>query len=54
MDQIYKGVKMFNWAQPVTSTKWAIICLVLDTLKRWSGYRLFVGSSHQAWVNATR
>lgn len=38
-----------NWAQPVVSRKWAVVCVVLSTLKRASGYRFFVSSSHRAW-----
>lgn len=42
-----------NWAQPVTNKRWAAVCRVLDGLKRASGYRLFVRSSHIAWRRAT-
>ena len=42
-----------NWAQPVTSKPWAAICTVLDTIKRASGYRLFVHQTHSAWLRAT-
>lgn len=41
-----------NWAQPVTSKPWALVCVVLDRIKRASGFRLAVHSSHRAWERA--
>lgn len=41
-----------GWAQPVVSKRWALVATVLDSLKRLSGYRLFVSSSHRAWEKA--
>lgn len=41
-----------NWAQPVTSKRWAFVASVLSHAKAASGYRLFVGESHRAWVKA--
>jgi hypothetical protein len=43
-----------GWAEPVVSKPWALACTVLDRIKRLSGYRVGVHSSHWAWENATR
>jgi hypothetical protein len=43
-----------HWAQPVTSRTWAVITVVLDTIKRASGYRVLGTASHRAWERATR
>lgn len=43
-----------HWAQPVTHRRWALATVVLERLKRASGYRLFVHSTHRAWERATR
>lgn len=43
-----------RWAQPVTHRGWAAVAVVLGAAKRWSGYRLFVHSSHRAWERAVR
>lgn len=44
--------KFKNWAQPVTNRKWAVACVLLDSLKRLSRNRLFLHSSHAAWERA--
>lgn len=41
-----------NWAQPVTSKPWAMICVVLSTAKRLTRYKMFVHSSHWTWEKA--
>lgn len=46
------GLFYTQWAQPIVSRRWAVIAVVLDALKRASGYRWFVSSSHRAWERA--
>lgn len=41
-----------NWAQPVTSKPWAVVTVLLDRVKRASGYRLYIHSTHKAWQRA--
>lgn len=41
-----------NWAMTVTSKPWAFTAEVLDRLKRLTGNRLFIHSSHRAWEKA--
>ena len=41
-----------HWATPVVNRRWAVFCVGLSTLKRLSGYRWFLGSSHRAWERA--
>lgn len=47
-------MRMFGrgWAQPVVSKRWALVATVTDRVKRMSGFRLCVGSSHRAWERA--
>lgn len=41
-----------NWAQPVVSKRWGVVCVVTDWAKRISGYRLFVHAAHRSWEKA--
>ncbi len=43
-----------HWAQPVTHRGWAVVTVILDAIKRASGYRLFVHAAHVAWERAVR
>jgi hypothetical protein len=38
-----------GWAEPATVKRWALVTTVLERIKRLSGYRLCVHSSHRAW-----
>lgn len=42
----------FGWAQPVVRPGWAVIAVVLDWIKRASGYRVAVGAEMRAWHKA--
>jgi len=41
-----------NWAMPVVNKRWGVAAVVLDWMKRRSGYRWFVRPAHRAWERA--
>jgi hypothetical protein len=41
-----------HWAQPVTSTPWAVVAVVTHWVKRATGYRLGLHAHHRAWERA--
>ena len=47
-----KAFRFSEWAQPVVSKPWAIVCTLLFALSQWSGYRILNHAKHAAWQKA--
>jgi hypothetical protein len=47
-----KSLRFRNWAQPVTSRPWAVICSVLFAASRATGFRVLNRAKHRAWQHA--
>jgi len=41
-----------DWAQPVVRRRWVPVTIVLERIKRASGYRVCVHAAHRAWERA--